>query len=87
MTTLSEKVQHAIQSLNLDQPKIQVHGAPNSVFATVVSSSFSGVNEAERQRRVWEALRQSLDEHERVAVEFVFTIAPDDPEEAAAGDG
>ena len=80
MSTLNDKVRQAIEDLHLREPKIDVRGGPPAIFATVVSGSFSGVDEAERQRQVWDSLRRTLNEDERVAVEFVFTIAPDDPD-------
>ena len=40
------------------------------------------LDEAERQRQVWTALRGSLSDEERVAIEFVFTIAPEEKEHA-----
>jgi hypothetical protein len=64
-----------------------VQGTAGSIFATITSKAFSGVEEAERQRRVWQVLRESLDENERQAVEFVFTESPDDPVESGAEDG
>lgn len=85
--TLTDKVREALQSLNLEDATIDVQGAAASIFATVTSRAFNGVEEAERQRRVWQVLREYLDESERQAVEFVFTESPDDPIEAGAEDG
>ncbi len=38
------------------------------------------MDEAERQKRVWEALLVALTPEEQVAVEFVFTFAPGEEE-------
>lgn len=84
--TLPDKVRRALQSLNLKDATIEVEGTAASIFATVTSRAFNGVEEAERQRRVWQVLRESLDETERQAVEFVFTESPDDPIETGAED-
>lgn len=86
-TTLTDKIRQALLSLNLKDAIIDVQGTSASIFARVSSRSFNGVEEAERQRRVWQVLRETLDESERVAVEFVFTDSPDDPIEAGADDG
>lgn len=85
MTTpmLVTKVKEALKTLDLKEPVIEVDGPPGGWFVTVTSKSFSGIDEAERQRRVWQALRDSLDESERTTIEFVFTESPDDPIEAA----
>jgi len=80
MSDLGKKVESALQGLNLKAPRIEVEDLDHSVIATVESGSFSGMDEAERQRIVWEALRESLTELERSAVEFVFTSAPDERE-------
>ena len=37
------------------------------------------MDEAERQRQVWDSLRRTISADEQVAVEFVFIVAPDDP--------
>jgi acid stress-induced BolA-like protein IbaG/YrbA len=80
MADLEKKVTTALNGLGLANPDIQIHGLGRTIMATVVSGSFSGMDEAERQRMVWEALRENLDEQERAAVEFVFTIAPGERE-------
>ncbi|MCA9643931.1 MAG: hypothetical protein H6718_16155 [Polyangiaceae bacterium] len=80
MADLSEKITAALRDLELEAPQIDVHGIDRSIIATVVSGSFSGMDEAERQKMVWHALRQSLNDQERLAVEFVFTVAPDEEE-------
>jgi len=48
-----------------------------TLLATVVSSRFQTMNEAQRQEVVWRHLRQSFDEEELSDVEFVFTRASD----------
>ena len=85
MNALQQRVRQVLESLGLDDPQIHVSGEPNAILATVVSRTFSGMDEAERQRRVWAALLEALDQRDRVAIKFVFTVAPDDPGVAAAG--
>lgn len=81
MADLEGKIKTALEGLRLDKPAIDVHGSVGSVIATVVSGSFSGMDEAERQKRVWDVLRSNLSDEERLAVEFVFTIAPEEQEQ------
>jgi stress-induced morphogen len=44
--------------------------------AIVVSPSFEGVYEGERQRRVWQLLIDRLSDAEHAQIGFVFTDAP-----------
>jgi acid stress-induced BolA-like protein IbaG/YrbA len=80
MSELTEKITAALRDLDLENATIDARGVDRSIFATVVSSSFAGMDEAERQRMVWRALREHLTDQERVVVEFVFTVAPGEEE-------
>lgn len=80
MADLNDKIRKTLGDLGLEEPTISVDSIDRSIIATILSRSFSGMDEAERQKMVWRALRQNLDDHERVAVEFVFTVAPDEQE-------
>jgi len=80
MSRLENKVVSILRGLDLESPRITVGESGTSVFATVVSTSFSTMDEAGRQTLVWNALRDSLTEFEVAAVEFVFTIAPGEAE-------
>lgn len=80
MLDLEKKVADTLHGLELESPEIDVYTSGGSIFATVVSGSFTNMDEAERQNQVWTALRGSLTDDERVAIEFVFTIAPEEKE-------
>ncbi|MBL4685701.1 MAG: hypothetical protein JKY37_13995 [Nannocystaceae bacterium] len=80
MSDLTQKVADTLWGLKLESPEIEVHDSGGAIFATVVSGSFTDVDEAERQKQVWAALRGSLSDAERVVIEFVFTIAPGEKE-------
>ena len=84
MDSIKDKVRHALEGLRLDAPRVDVYESTTSVFATVVSESFTGMDEAERQQRVWDALRACLSADENSAVEFVFTISPSEEHEQEA---
>jgi acid stress-induced BolA-like protein IbaG/YrbA len=47
-----------------------------TLIATVVSGSFSGQNEAERQEAVWKLLQNRRESQQLQNVEFIFTNAP-----------
>jgi|GEM_PF-4029586 len=80
MSDLKDKVVEALQMLD-PAAKIDVQGT-GTVVATMVSGSFAGVDEAERQKRVWDSLQGTLTVAERLAVEFVFTVTPDEAKQA-----
>lgn len=80
MVDLNQKIARVLSALDLKDAEIDVQGVDHSVIATIVSGSFEGMDEAERQSMVWNALLKQLDDRERGAVEFVFTIAPGEHE-------
>lgn len=56
-----------------------------AMVATVVSESFRDVDEAIRQKRVYQFLYEKLSTEDVDAIEFIFTNAPgEDTSEAAA---
>lgn len=84
---LLEKLQVVLRELNIAEPTIRVFPSDSfHLMAQVVSRSYETMDEAERQRMVWNLLHRKLDDHEQRRVEFVYTDAPseldpqDDPE-------
>lgn len=57
--------------------RVEVVG-DRTLIATVVSESFSGRNEADRQASVWSYLQTRLDESNLQNIEIILTDAPDD---------
>ena len=49
-----------------------------TLIATVVSASFSGQHEADRQAAVWSHLHSSLPDNDLRSIEFVLTNTPDE---------
>jgi acid stress-induced BolA-like protein IbaG/YrbA len=47
-----------------------------AVLITLVSTEFEGVNEAERQAKVWTYLHTGRADDELPKIEFVFTLTP-----------
>lgn len=64
-----------------DVREIEVVGN-GTLVATVISGSFEGQDEAVRQRTVWDLLRGRHPSHQIQNVEFVFTRAPGDVDDA-----
>jgi acid stress-induced BolA-like protein IbaG/YrbA len=79
-----EELQTVLQALPFET-EIAVHAEGRRLVGVVVARIFEGMNEAERQRRVWHHLHERLDDRQLVRVEFVFTNSP--AEDAALGAG
>lgn len=76
--TTRDQLQRALERFD-SSATVSVEGGI-TLLATVISSSFEGLNEALRQQLVWRHLRAEFDADERALanIEFVFTNAPDD---------
>ncbi len=74
-----------MRQLPLRNPAVRVEGRPGHLVAEVSSPDFSGQDEAVRQQNVWEHLVNTLTDDQRVEVEFVFTLTPEEMKEAQEG--
>jgi hypothetical protein len=74
-----EQLEHDLRSLP-DVREVRVMGN-GTLIATVVSGSFDGRDEAERQAAVWTLLRRAHSDVDLQNIEFIFTNAPNDPSE------
>ena len=91
MTEFAEKVRKSLEGLGLANAEILFED-PDSyrLVAVLLSDSFDGMEEGERQEMVWGKLLADFDDDEIRRVEFVFTQAPSDEDlnevdEAAEG--
>lgn len=82
MPDLQNKLAAILQGLGLENPQIDVYTSRGSILANVISDSYTNMDEFERQNRIWTALQGSLTDEEQNVVEFVFTIAPEELEDA-----
>lgn len=73
-----ERLETLLRGLELPDAVIEVNGSPGHLFAKLVSTGFSGQEEAIRQERVWKYLSEHLSEFEQTEVDFVFTSTPDE---------
>jgi stress-induced morphogen len=80
---IREKVQQILQRLAIADPQVRIlEESGTRVLAQVVSSSFEGMDEGERQRLVWSKLLDELGDDQSRWVEFVFTDSPNELEAA-----
>jgi acid stress-induced BolA-like protein IbaG/YrbA len=84
---MKEKVKQILQQLAIADPQVKILEESGSrVLAEVVSSSFEGMDQGERQRLVWSKLLDELGDDQSRWVEFVFTDAPSEIAAAEAAE-
>jgi acid stress-induced BolA-like protein IbaG/YrbA len=80
-----ETLRAALETLALEHPpSVTVSRDGQKLVAIVVSASFQGMDEAERQGLVWGHLQRQFEDHELIPLEFVFTNTPAEDEELAS---
>jgi acid stress-induced BolA-like protein IbaG/YrbA len=71
-----EKLRQSLEG-HLDSPKVDViEGDPFRFLGIIVSPSFEGMEDTDRQRIVWDRVLKTFDERDRKRIEFLFTNAP-----------
>lgn len=55
--------------------------------AIVVSPEFEGMDEGERQHRVWKHVLDRLDTTDSMHIEFIYTYSPSEKERLDRGEG
>lgn len=80
-----QDLERTLQQLALRDLSVRVEGRPGHLVAEVSSPDFVGVDEMMRQQKVWEHLVNALTDDERVEVEFVFTLTPEEMREVEKG--
>ncbi len=78
---IKEKVKQVLMQLNVIDPEVKILDEYGyRVVAVVVSRSFEGMTDGDRQHLVWRKLLEELTDREQEWVEFVFTKAPSELE-------
>jgi acid stress-induced BolA-like protein IbaG/YrbA len=76
-----EQLAEALTKLPFKTARVAVHPDGRRLIAVVVSPAFEQLDEAERQRLVWNHLHQHFDLRELARIEFVFTNTPQEDAE------
>lgn len=74
-----ERFRACLESVAVSSAVVRVFSADSGdyqYFGKLVSPDFEGMNEAERQRLVWDRILERLDERDQERVAFVYTDAP-----------
>jgi len=83
---IKDKVKQTLMHLNVVDPEVKIlEEFGYRVVALVVSKSFEGMPDGDRQHMVWGKLLDELTDREQEWVEFVFTKAPSELDPPGAG--
>lgn len=81
-----EKLERSLQGV-LDRPVVSASEEDRyKVLFSVISPTFEGMDEGNRQEIVWDQVLNNFDEGEQDRIEFIYTEAPSELEpEAKSG--
>ncbi|MEO6811514.1 MAG: hypothetical protein ABI353_20570 [Isosphaeraceae bacterium] len=72
-----QRLLQTLKGLDLEEPEVRVvPGDQFKYLGIVVSRSFEGMDEAERQELVWERVLRTLDRDDQAQIEFIYTDTP-----------
>lgn len=76
---IQQDVERALQILNFRPEEIHLETtASGSVGGHIVSGSFSGQSQMERQDRLWEGLKSNLREDQLFKIVALLTVTPEE---------
>jgi hypothetical protein len=71
------KLDESLKRTPLEAPRIKVfRGDFCEILVTILSPSFDGMDESERQEIVWKRIFADFEEDERSLIRFIFTQSP-----------
>jgi acid stress-induced BolA-like protein IbaG/YrbA len=71
-----EKLRRSMEG-HLESPRVDViEGDPYRFLGIIVSPTFEGMEDFDRQELVWQRVYKTIDEEDRRRIEFLFTNAP-----------
>lgn len=74
---IKEKIKNVLERLDVAEPEVKILDEFGyRVVAVVISKTFEGMSDGDRQHLVWGKLLDELTDREQEWVEFVFTKAP-----------
>jgi acid stress-induced BolA-like protein IbaG/YrbA len=81
----AQELEQTLRTLPLSDVHVDVEGRPGHLVAVVTSPDFDTQDEGLRQQTVWEHLITRVPDDERVEVEFVFTLTPQEQRDLERG--
>lgn len=80
----AERLREVLLRMPLQDVVVELDGRPWHWVARVTSPSFVDEPAHSRQARVWDHLLRELSDAEIAEVEYIFTVTPDERNEAAS---
>lgn len=66
------------ERLNLQLPRFALESAGSKVSGSIISPSFRGMRDSERQRRIWDALQAEYGPQSALRVGTLLAFTPDE---------
>ncbi len=80
-----EELEHILSEIGLENPDLEIEETPEGrVGGFIISESFLGISQIERQNMLWDKLDKILDEEKRLKIIGLLTMTPAEAEEADA---
>jgi acid stress-induced BolA-like protein IbaG/YrbA len=80
---LKEELENILFQLGFENPELEIEMTKTGrVGGFVISESFSGKSQIERQNMLWNKLDRILDEEKRLRIVGLLTMTPAEAEEA-----
>jgi len=85
---LKDEIEAALRNANLDDPVVELETtAAGKVGGFVVSRTFVGMPQLDRQNHVWSFLDTLLSKDKRARIVALLTLTPEEADEPAVGAG
>jgi acid stress-induced BolA-like protein IbaG/YrbA len=82
LESFSAKLKQSLEGY-LDQPSVRaIPGDFHKVLGVIVSPTFEGMDEADRQEIVWDRVLKTFPASEHTWIEFLYTDAPSEIDES-----
>ena len=82
---IEERVVQVLKGLDLVEPEIKIFDSHGSrILAAVISPSFEGMDDADRQSMIWGQLIDELGDYDSRQVGYVITSTPQEVAESVA---
>lgn len=71
------ELREIILQIGLKDPTVELEVAPNGrIGGYIISDSFEELPQLERQRKIWDFLKQSLDRDKQLGIISLLTLTP-----------
>ena len=75
---LTEVQSALVRKLHLESPRFDMEAVGTKVSGSVISSSFRGMRDSERQERIWDALQEEFGTQSVQRVGTLLAFTPDE---------